>query len=153
MKKILFLLLACLSIFAYSETVISDWKGAELGLSENPRWLKAYNKNENVEKIRSAFSIAKDDLIFVGEAEDEDSHAASLKARNKAQLKAAKKLTPDFSKDASAFMVKGLIPVYSFWIEYSELSSDEEIEKSWYKVYEIYSISKNQWELNKAKIH
>ena len=138
---------------AFAESALLDWKGSEAGLSENPRWLKTYTKKNSVERIRSDFSLEKDALIFVGSGIDADLDGALQKARADACQKASKKLGEESGmKEGAAVRISGLVPVYSFWLQYGDFDSEGEQVASAYKAYETHTATKKSWNASKAAV-
>lgn len=127
MKK---LILACAGFlflgFCVSAEIV-NWKGAELGLDEEPVWLAKYLDNKNVAPIRRKFGIKKTYDIFVGVAVAKDLQTAKLLAATNAEKKALGAAKVSVLKDFSS--------VYEFWQEDSEEG---------FRVYAIYQLLKKR---------
>ena len=121
MKKItLFIIVAFLiSFHAFSEIV--KWKGMEMGLPQNPKWLETYILNHNEKLLRKKVGIAKDECVLVGVG-----CAADLEtARSLSQLDGQNKAS-DLQKDKK----NRLVPVYEYW---------EEDDEKGFCVYSVYT--------------
>lgn len=121
MKKItLFTIVSFLiSFHAFSEIV--RWKGMEMGLPKNPKWLQLYKVAKNEKLLRKKFDIDKAEKVVVGIA------AAPFleKARSASQIDAQSKAA-DLQKDKK----NRLVPVYEYW---------EEDDKNGFTVYSVYT--------------
>ena len=70
MKKIFCLLAAALCAQFYLSAEIVSWKGMELGLSQNPKWIKVYRKKNDERLLRKKFDVLPSEKILVGVGKD-----------------------------------------------------------------------------------
>ena len=121
MKKITFFTIVFFLISFHSFSEIVNWKGMEMGLPKNPKWLQLYKSAKNEKLLRKKFDIDKSERIVVG-----ISSAASLEeARSASQLEA--------QAEAAALQKNKknrLLPIYEYW---------EEDDKTGFIVYSIYT--------------
>lgn len=121
MKKItLFTIVSFLfSFHVFSEII--RWKGMEMGLPENPKWLESYILEHNEKPLRKKFSMSKDESIVVGLGSAADLESARSISQLDAQKKAA-----DSQKDKK----NRLVPVYEYW---------EEDDEKGFRLYSVYT--------------
>lgn len=158
-----------MTVSAFAEVVILDWENSEMGISDNPKWLKAYLKNKDDSIIRKKFELDSDCLIFVGIVDDNDFESIKKLASIKAIENATKRLKNELniSDENQSVRISGLDTVWTFWQEISDVKDknlldkvkaflsdeDEESEdkpaielESVFRGYCIYSISREMWE-------
>ena len=121
MKKITVFTIVIFLVSFHSFSEIISWKGMEMGLPQNPKWLQLYKSSKNEKILRKKFDIDKDEKVLVGIAS-----APSLEeARLASQL--------DSEAQAAAIKTEGKIRlnfIYEFW---------EEDDKKGFCVYSIYT--------------
>jgi hypothetical protein len=122
MKKITLFTIVILLVSFHSFSEIVNWKGMEMGIEQNPKWLSAYTQQHNEKLLRKKFDVDKTEKVIVGIG-----NASSLEsARTGSQL--------DGQKKASELNQNGKVrlqPVYEFW---------QEDDKNGFTVYSVYTI-------------
>lgn len=133
-----------------AEKVVVDWQGSDEGISYEPAWLSQYlNKNKDL-KLRSFFSLGKNDLYFVGIGLNPDLEAAKITARTDAIKQATEKLRKECGIiEDKKLNLAGLEQKFVFWQELAE--ENEEKSDSEYKAFIIYTITGENWESLKRK--
>ncbi len=121
MKKTVFFTIVIFLFSFHSFSEIVSWKGMEMGLPQNPKWLQLYKAAKNEKLLRKKFDIDKAEKVVVGIA------AAPYleEARSASQFDAQSKATA-LQKDKK----NRLVPVYEYW---------EEDDKNGFTVYSVYT--------------
>ena len=119
MKKIIaFTIISSFFLF-HSFSEIINWKGMELGIAPNPKWLKSYITKNDEKLLRKKFNITSNEKIIVSSAS-----AKSLEtARAGSQIEAQAQVSKLTEKVRLEF-------IYEYWLEDSEKG---------FTVYSIYS--------------
>lgn len=121
MKKTVFFTIVIFLFSFHSFSEIVSWKGMEMGLPQNPKWLQLYKAAKNEKLLRKKFDIDKAEKVVVGIA------AAPYleEARSASQFDAQSKVAV-LQKDKK----NRLVPVYEYW---------EEDDKNGFTVYSVYT--------------
>ena len=127
MKKtaIAFLIALLASFCSFAEIV--SWKGMEVDLPQNPKWLKAYLQKKDERPLRKKFDLSDSERVVLGVGTDDSLESARTNSQMdaKRQLANAKTSADDPAKSAR------LEFVYEFWLEDSEKG---------YTVYSLYTM-------------
>lgn len=123
MKKKIVLIQLMLILNFYSFSEIISWKGMEIGLSPDPKWLKSYLIRKDEKLLRKKFDVEKNQSIICGLGKADFLE----EARTISQLDAQRKLEDKIGKKQRNLNFDFL---YEYWLEDSE---------SGYTVYSIYS--------------
>lgn len=121
MKKITVFTIVIFLVSFHSFSEIISWKGMELGLSPNPKWLESYIKNNDKKQLRKKFDIPVSEKVVVGSARAESLEEARSASQLDAQTKAA----------GSGTQKVRLQFIYEYW---------EEDDKKGFTVYSVYAL-------------
>lgn len=121
MKKTVFFTIVIFLFSFHSFSEIVSWKGMEMGLPQNPKWLQLYKAAKNEKLLRKKFDIDKAEKVVVGIAAAPYLEEARSASQFDAQSKAAA-----LQKDKK----NRLVPVYEYW---------EEDDKNGFTVYSVYT--------------
>ena len=89
MKKAFFVLaiLSIASLYSFAEIV--SWKGMEMDVPPNPKWLKAWRNKGDERLLRKKFDVEKSSRVVVGFGTADSLEGARAAAQLDAQKKAA----------------------------------------------------------------
>ena len=122
MKKALLFLAILQAAFFCSFSEIVSWKGMELGLDRNPKWLKAWRSKGDERPLRKKFDIEKDKKAIVGFGQADSLESARSASQIDAQGQAEKLLSRGAIR---------LEPLYEFW---------QEDDRQGYSVWSLYEL-------------
>ena len=121
MKKITLSVIVILLVSFHAFSEIVKWKGMEMGLSRNPKWLSSYISKNNEKALRKKFELDSSEKIILGKGQ-----AAFLETARSASLL-------DAQKKVSELQASGKIRlqfIYEYW---------EEDDEEGFTVYSIYT--------------
>ena len=123
MKRIILLCLLTVFLNFHFFSEIINWKGMEVGIDPNPRWLQNYINNKNDKLLRKKFDIPKSKRIIFGIGQSTD----ITNARYLSQINAQQQLNQESEKGKSV----NLEFIYEYWME---------DDKTGISVYSVYAL-------------
>ena len=123
MKRIILLCLITVFLNFHFFSEIINWKGMEVGIDPNPRWLQNYINNKNDKLLRKKFDIPKSKRIIIGIGQSTD----ITNARYLSQINAQQQLNQESEKGKSV----NLEFIYEYWME---------DDKTGISVYSVYAL-------------
>ena len=123
MKRIILLCLLTVFLNFHFFSEIINWKGMEVGIDPNPRWLQNYINNKNDKLLRKKFDIPKSKRIIIGIGQSTD----ITNARYLSQINAQQQLNQESEKGKSV----NLEIIYEYWME---------DDKTGISVYSVYAL-------------
>lgn len=90
MKKTALVLLSLIATSFCSFAEIVSWKGMEMGLPLNPKWVKNYRQKKDERLLRKKFCLSASDRLAVGVGKAQDLETARSISQIDAQNAAAK---------------------------------------------------------------
>ena len=123
MKRIILLCLLTVFLNFHFFSEIINWKGMEVGIDPNPRWLQNYINNKNDKLLRKKFDIPKSKRIIIGIGQSTD----ITNARYLSQINAQQQLNQESEKGKSV----NLEFIYEYWME---------DDKTGISVYSVYAL-------------
>ena len=127
MKKAALVLAISIAASFCSFAEIVSWKGMEMGLPLNPKWVRAYRQKKDERPLRKKFDLSASDRLAVGVGKADDLETA----RSLSQVDAEGQLA-DLKSSGQDALVKAarLEPLGEYWEEDSDLG---------FTVYSFYS--------------
>ena len=122
----LVLILAAASFCSFAEIV--SWKGMEMGLAQNPKWLKAWRSKGDERALRNKFDVEKTKSVVVGFGQADSLEGARTNAQLDADRQLAQSKTAASGEAANAARLEYL---GEYW---------EEDDQKGYSLWSVYEL-------------